>query len=174
MFHGVKHKQRPKLDYDTNKWICTLFNLRTVTQRDILGEPALEGVHSDGVDVTMTTLLGRTNMTDNSAVTFLHTMDEVNGTRWNATNPKNLLGQVQHKDFLDTLILFDHERKHSLSPVWAVDVSKPALRDMLIFFTRKPVVKEHPTYPYDALNDHEGMPMTVNMKLIDDEGVLKA
>lgn len=170
----MEHQHRPKLDYDTNKWICTLFNLRTVTQRDILGEPALEGVHSDGVDVTMTTLLGHTNMTDDSAVTFLHTLDEVNGTRWNATSPKYLLGQVQHKDFLDTLLLFDHERKHSLSPVWAVDESKPALRDMLIFFTRKPVIKGHPTYPYDPLNDHEGIPMEVNMKLIDGEGVLKA
>jgi hypothetical protein len=174
MLHGVEHKHRPKLDYDTNEWICTLFNLRTVTQSDILGEPALEGVHSDGVDLTMTTLLGHTNMTDNSAVTFLHTLDEVNGTRWNATNPKYLLGQVQHKDFLDTLLLFDHERKHSLSPVWAVDESKPALRDMLIFFTRKPVIKGHPTYPYDSLNDHEGMLMKVNMKLTDGEGVLKA
>jgi hypothetical protein len=122
----------------------------------------------------MATLLGHTNMTDDSAVTFLHTLDEVNGTRWNATNPKYLLGQVQHKDFLDNLLLFDHERKHSLSPVWAVDESKPALRDMLIFFTRKPVIKGHPTYPYDSLNDHEGMPMKVNMKLIDGEGVLKA
>lgn len=86
MVHGVEHKHRPKLDYDINTWICTLFNLHTVTQRDILGEPALEGVHSDGVDATMTTLLGRTNMTEDSAVTFLHTPDEVNGTRWNAIN----------------------------------------------------------------------------------------
>ncbi|MCJ1355768.1 MAG: hypothetical protein MMC33_005760 [Icmadophila ericetorum] len=170
MFHGVEHKHRSKLDYDTNNWICTLFNLRTVTQCDILGEPALEGVHSDGVDVTMTTLLGHTNMTDDSAVTFLHTLDEVNGTRWNATNPKYSLGQVQHKEFLDTLLIFDHERKHSLSPVWAVDESKPALRDMLIFFTRKPVIKGHPTYPYDSLNDHEVMPKTVKMKLIDGGG----
>ncbi|KAI9777632.1 MAG: hypothetical protein M1839_008686 [Geoglossum umbratile] len=171
MFHKVEHKHRPKLDYNNNKWICTLFNLRTVTQRDILGEPALEGVHSDGVDITMTTLLGHTNMTSDSAVTFLHTLDEVNGTRWNATNPKYLLGQVQHKHFLDTLLLFDHERKHSLSPVWAVDESKPALRDMLIFFTRKPVIKGHPTHPYDSLNDHEGMPMKLNMKRIDGQEV---
>jgi hypothetical protein len=112
-------------------------------------------------------------MTDDSAVT-LHTLDAVNSTRWNASNPKYLLRQVQHRDFLDAFLLFDYERKHSLSPVWAVDESKPALCDMLIFFTRKPVFKGHPTYLYDSLNDREGMPMKVNMKLIDGGGVLKA
>lgn len=167
MFHGIEHKHRPKLDYGTNESVCTFFNLRTFTQRGVLGEPALEGVHSDGVDLTMSTLLGHQNMSDNSAITFLHSNEEKNGTRWNEIDPKLLVRQVQHKDFLDTLLFFDHEHKHSLSPVWQVDESKPALRDILIFFTRKPVEKEHSSYPYESLSNHTGMPMQLDLNVID-------
>jgi hypothetical protein len=70
------------------------------------------------------------------------------------------------------LLLLDHERKHSLSPVWAVDKSKAALCDMPMFFARKPVIRGHPTYPHD-LNGHGGMPMTAEMTLIDGKKVLK-
>ncbi|KAJ5889083.1 hypothetical protein N7495_009124 [Penicillium taxi] len=118
---------------------CTLFNLRTVTNKDLVGEPALEGVHSDGVDFTMTTFLGSENMTSDSAVTFLHDMRAKNALRWDEVNPVHTMGSYQHRDFLDTLLFVDHERKHSLSPVHAVDPAWPATRDMLIFFTRKPV-----------------------------------
>ena len=54
--------QRPKLDYGNASWISTLFSIRTTTTPGLLGEPALEGVHSDGVDHTMTTFLGSANM----------------------------------------------------------------------------------------------------------------
>lgn len=72
MFAGVETKRRDLLDYNQKKnadgsrrdqFVCTLFHLRTVTQKGLIGEPALEGVHSDGVDFTMTTYLGSTNMT---------------------------------------------------------------------------------------------------------------
>ena len=60
--HGGEMAHRPKLEYDVNKNILTLFHLRTTTNQEILGEPALEGIYSDGVDHTMTTLLGHRNM----------------------------------------------------------------------------------------------------------------
>ncbi|WP_208870200.1 2OG-Fe dioxygenase family protein [Streptomyces monomycini] len=163
VFRGMSTVHRPKLDYDNPAWICTLFNLRTVSTPDLQGEPALEGVHSDGVDHTMTTFLGSENMTADSAVTFLHDMREKNATRWNETDPELLLGQRQHRHFLDTLIVVDHERKHSLSPVSAVDKRMPATRDMLIFFTRKPVLEGHISHPYDSLKPHEGLPMAVEL-----------
>lgn len=79
MFAGVKTKRRELLDYDQtphadgskrDQHICTLFHLRTVTQVGLVGEPALEGVHSDGVDFTMTTYLGSENMAMVSALRF--------------------------------------------------------------------------------------------------------
>ncbi|EFR03887.1 hypothetical protein MGYG_06885 [Nannizzia gypsea CBS 118893] len=161
----VRHDsgQRPKLNYETEKFVCTLFNLRTVTSPDILGEPALEGVHSDGVDFTMTTFLGSENMSSDSATTFVHDMRAKNALRWNEVNPEHTLGSHQHREFLDTLLFVDHERKHSLSPVHAVDPSCPATRDMLIFFTRKPVVEGHPSHPFDSLNSHISLPMEVGL-----------
>ncbi|KAF5858847.1 hypothetical protein ETB97_003644 [Aspergillus alliaceus] len=161
MFHGMSFKQRPKLDYRTDNFICTLFNLRTVTNKDLVGEPALEGVHSDGVDFTMTTYLGSENMTRDSAVTFIHDIREQNALRWNETHPEYNLGSHQHRDFLDTLLFVDHERKHSLSPVYAADPERSATRDMLIFFTRKPVVEGHISHPYDSLQPHLSLPLEV-------------
>ncbi|MEU2061859.1 2OG-Fe dioxygenase family protein [Streptomyces sp. NPDC013455] len=163
VFREVPTAPRPKLDYGNPSWICTVFNLRTISTPDLVGEPALEGVHSDGVDHTMTTFLGCTNMTDDSAVTFLHDMREKNATRWNETDPELVLGQCRHRHFLDTLIVVDHERKHSLSPVSAVDERQPATRDMLIFFTRKPVLEGHISHPYDSLKAHDRLPMVIGL-----------
>ncbi|KAE8353032.1 2OG-Fe dioxygenase-domain-containing protein [Aspergillus coremiiformis] len=161
IFHGVSFKQRPKLNYETENFICTLFNLRTVTNKDLIGEPALEGVHSDGVDFTMTTYLGSENMTSDSAETFIHDIREQNALRWNQTNPEYSLGRYQHRDYLDTLLFVDHEKKHSISPVYALDPKHPATRDVLIFFTRKPVVEGHISHPYDSLNPHQSLPFEI-------------
>lgn len=161
MLHGVPTAPRPKLEYGINKWVCTLFNLRTVTTPDILGEPALEGVHSDGVDHTMTTYLSSNNMAPNSAATFMHGMGETTGIPLEEINPKHLLTRVQHKNFLDTLMIVDHERKHSLSPVYPIDKTQEATRDMLIFFTRKPVEKTHISGSIDSLTPHKELPMEV-------------
>jgi hypothetical protein len=161
MLHGVTIARRPKLEYGVNKWVCTLFNLRTVTTPDILGEPALEGVHSDGVDHTMTTYLGSNNMAPNSAATFMHGMGETTGIQLEEISPKHLLGRVQHKNLLDTLMIVDHERKHSLSAVYPIDKTKEATRDMLIFFTRKPVERTHISGSIDSLHAHKELPMEV-------------
>lgn len=161
VFHGVETARRPKLDYNSQKWICTLFNLRTITTPSMLGEPALEGVHSDGVDHTMTTYLGSNNMAPNSAVTFMHDMAETTGIPLDQTTTKLVMARSQHRHFLDTLLIVDHERKHSISPVYAIDKSQRATRDMLIFFTRKPTVKGHISDGIDSLNAHRVLPMEV-------------
>lgn len=165
MFRDTPFKHRPKLDYSTNDFICTLFNLRTVTTPDLVGEPALEGVHSDGVDFTMTTYLGSQNMTDSSAITFVHDNKEQNAISWDKTDPKYLLAVHQHRNFLDTLLFFDHEMKHSLSPVQALDQTNSTTRDMLIFFTRKPVMSTHSSFKYDSLKDHKRKPASVDLRV---------
>ncbi|KAJ5305494.1 uncharacterized protein N7443_005154 [Penicillium atrosanguineum] len=154
MCHGITVNERPKLNYRSNQWVCTLFALRTVTTPEMLGEPALEGVHTDGVDHTMTTYLRSTNMSSNSAVTFLHDIKEKTGIRLNETSPELIQARAQHRNFLDTLLIVDNERKHSISPVYAVDASREATRDMLIFFTRKPVVGDHISSDIDSLIPH--------------------
>lgn len=163
MIQGVEITHRPNLDYRTNNWICTLFNLRTITTPHLVGEPALEGVHSDGVDHTMTTFLSSDNMTDDSAITCIHDMREKNANKWDQADLSLILWQAQHRRFLDTLLVVDHERKHSLSPVMAADKTRRATRDMLIFFTRKPVMPGHVSHPYDSLTKHAELPMSIDL-----------
>jgi hypothetical protein len=160
---GIEVEPRPKIDYSAVNWVCTLFNIRTVTNEDLIGEPALEGVHSDGVDHTMTTFLGAENMTVDSAVTRLHDMQEINGLQWNEAREDLVVGQMVHRNFLDTMLIVDHERKHSVTSVVAIEPTRPATRDMLIFFTRKPASLGHVSHPYDSFRAHGDLPMSVDL-----------
>jgi hypothetical protein len=154
----VTVEPRPKLDYSSPSWVCTLFHLLTVTTPNMVGEPALEGVHADGVDHTMTTMLGSRNTSPDSAITFVHDARERNGIRYHQADSQLLFGSCQHRHFLDTLLVVDHERKHSVSPVWAEDPDHTATRDMLVFFTRKPTTPDHVSHPYDSLVRHRDLP----------------
>ncbi|KAE8371731.1 2OG-Fe dioxygenase-domain-containing protein [Aspergillus bertholletiae] len=130
-FLEVSFQHRPKLNYETENFVCSLFDVRTVTNRSLVGDPALEGVHSDGVDFTMTTYLGSENMTSDSAETFVHDNREENGVCWNQALTEYSLGSHQHRDCLDTLLIVDHEKKHSVSTLHAVNPDYPATRDKL-------------------------------------------
>lgn len=158
---GSEVEHRPGLDYASPKWITTAFHLRTSTTPELVGEPALEGVHQDGVDHTMTIFLGSENMVRESATTHLHSNQEVSGIQREDQNPEHVLSTAQHQDVLDTLIVVDHERKHSVSSVTPVDPSAAATRDMLILFTRKPVEHNHISHEYDSDEANEQAPLTV-------------
>ena len=161
MINGVDIAKRFDLNYDVNKWVCIVFSLRTHTTPDILGEPALEGVHSDGVDHTLVTFLGSKNMTSNSAATFLHSMDEVTGTPLRDASPLKIVGYNRHSTYLDTMMIVDHERKHSLTAVYAEDKTGLATRDVLIFFTRRPYLETHPAASLDSLKPHASLNVEV-------------
>jgi hypothetical protein len=165
MINGIDIARRPNLNYDLNKWVCTAFSVRTHTTPDLVGEPALEGVHSDGADHTLVTFLGANNMTSNSAATFLHSMDEITGTPLRESSPLKILGHNRHGTFLDTMMIIDHERKHSLTAVNAEDETKKATRDVLIFFTRKPYLETHSAASLDSLKPHTSL--GVELPLLD-------
>ncbi|PPG90784.1 hypothetical protein C5C00_01630 [Rathayibacter rathayi] len=163
MIDEVDVQHRPGLDYSRPQSVCTAFLLRTITSAEELGEPALEGVHSDGVDHTMTTLIGAENMTPDSAKTYVIDPSETAGKRWNEIEPEYQLGVYQHVDYLDTLLFADHERKHGVSPVFAADGSNIATRDMSILFTRRPALPEHVSFSYDGLEHHVERPMHIDL-----------
>jgi hypothetical protein len=163
MVGDMRIAHRPFLDYASPKWICTVFHTRTITTTELTGEPALEGVHSDGVDHTMTVFLGAENMTGDSAITRFHDMGEKNAIRWDETDPALSFGQRQHRHFLDTILIVDHERKHSVSTIAAHDEDRPAWRDMLVFFTRKLSVEGHVSAAYDSIEPHTTLPMSVGL-----------
>lgn len=154
---------RPGLDYDADKWVLTAFHTRTTSDAQHVGEPALEGVHSDGVDHTMTVLLGSRNMTEDSAVTRIHDMRERNALRWSDVDPELAIGRWKHHDFLDTILIVDHERKHSVSTIMRQDTAQSARRDMLVLFTRRPALPGHVSFEYDSLAPHQTLPMEVEL-----------
>lgn len=68
IIEGVDVVKRKNIIEENRKWVSTVFQLRTVTNNKIIGELAKEGVHSDGVEHTMTSLLYTQNMIENSAI----------------------------------------------------------------------------------------------------------
>jgi hypothetical protein len=167
IFHNVPVPPREYLNYASPSWICTMFNARTHTHRavGIHGEPALEGVHSDGSDHTMTVFLGANNMSPDSAVTFMHDNKEITGIQTCETNPSLIRGRVQHQHFLDTLMFVDHAFKHSVTSLSQVDDKRPATRDMLVVFTRKMKEDGHVSGYTDILDLHVGEPLCMPMWL---------
>jgi hypothetical protein len=147
----VPVRERVGLDYESTRSITTVFSLRTVSTPEQIGEPAMEGVHSDGVDHTMTVFLAADNLTELSGITRLHDIGVSSGIDWRAVLGTDIIDQVRHSNFLDTLIVVDNERKHSVTALFPQNVAITATRDMLIFFTRKPVVSAHPSEGIDSI-----------------------
>jgi hypothetical protein len=156
---GVDVNPRPMVDVSSKKLVTTVFHLRTVSNQSDIGHPAIEGVHSDGVEHTMTTFVGSENMRQDSAVSLILNNAHPNGVSFHDVDKQLVLGAAQHQDPFDTLLIADSERKHAVSEVFAKDPEKPATRDMLVVFTRHPFVEGHPTYPFDSLKGHQEIPL---------------
>lgn len=146
---------RPGLDYEKDTVLTEIFNVHTFTDQGIQGYPALEGVHQDGSDHTMTVILGASNITPDSGITFVHARDEITGVQHSETRMELLKGRYQHRDFLDTLLFKDNSTKHSVTPVYALDKSQPSYRDMFVIFSRKPRSETHLSGQPDSLKAHE-------------------
>ncbi|TVY40476.1 hypothetical protein LSUB1_G003288 [Lachnellula subtilissima] len=94
IFQGVRVNPRDRQDYSSTSWICNMFDASTHTDKKsgIQGEPALEGVHSDGSDHKMTVFLGSSNMRPDSAVTYIHDNRETTRIQMCETNPTLIKG----------------------------------------------------------------------------------
>ncbi|KAI9900913.1 hypothetical protein N3K66_005175 [Trichothecium roseum] len=162
VIHGVPVSHREGLDYGSRSWVTIMFNARTHTSRrdGLQGEPALEGVHSDGSDHTMTTFLGSDNMSAGSAVTYLHDLGERTGANVWETDPTLIRGRVQHRRALDTLLFADRDFKHSVTALHQHDEGMgPATRDMLVVFTRRPKTEGHISGYADTFDLHPTAPL---------------
>jgi len=164
---GIETLHRPGLNYESSASVCTMFHVRTLTTPTMLGEPALEGVHTDGVDHTMTTFLGAVNMGSDSASTYLHSKDEKGGIQLHETLPQKIRGRVRHVNLMDTLMLCDNELKHSATSLHPADPTKDATRDMMVFFTRKPYNDAHYAAGADSLKPHKDYPKIIPVDVID-------
>ncbi|GAB1193811.1 hypothetical protein APSETT444_003041 [Aspergillus pseudonomiae] len=167
VFQNVSITPRDRLDYSSQSWVCMMFNGRIVTDisKGIFGEPALEGVHSDGSDHTMSVLLRCDNMRPDSAVTFLHDNEETTGVPVSKVEPALIKARVQHRHFLDTLLFVDHDYKHSVTSLHPLCPSSIALRDVLVAFTRRPKMEGHISGYSDSMALHTESPMQIPLWL---------
>ncbi|KAE8334313.1 hypothetical protein BDV24DRAFT_170322 [Aspergillus arachidicola] len=167
LFHDVSITPRDRLDYSSPLWVCMVFNARTFTDKskDIFCEPALEGVHSDGSDHTMTVFLNSENMRSDSAVNFLHDNREMTGVPVSEVKPVLIKKLVQHRDFLDTLVFADNDHKHSVTSLYPACPSSIARRDMLVVFTRRPKTEGHVSGYGDSMASYSTCPMQIPLWL---------
>ncbi|MGO6992984.1 2OG-Fe dioxygenase family protein [Rhizobium johnstonii] len=160
LIKGLDIRPRPGLQPGQEQLVSTAFALRTISGNGLIGEPAAEGVHSDGVEHTLTMLVNVNNLTGDSAISTLHFNEETTGIHTNKVDERWVAGRVRHSQPLDTLVIVDTERKHSLTQVKQQVSDSLATRDMLILFTRRPCAPGHGSFAYDSLEPNMEHPLS--------------
>ena len=128
----------------------------------------IEGVHQDGQEFVMTTLLKTRNIDwkAGSCKTRVLRLEEPLNTHHNNVNPKNIIQDIQHRNYLDSIIWVDTSFKHVVSDIHAFDDTQPAHRDIIVSFTRRLADKngKSPMVPFDTETSHETLPRAFGMK----------
>ena len=151
----------------TGYWsICYSF---LVTTPKILGDPTSEGVHQDGGDFTMTVLLKSQNVNfdGGAGLVSIVNLNESFGTQYDQMNPENVITNLQPRNYLDTLIFVDTAVSHVVTPVTALDKSKPAHRDIFATTTRHMAKSDDINASYALLDKetpHETLPCAFALK----------
>jgi len=165
IMYGIDTLPRRGCDPARNWNMCGFF-LRTITTPNLLGEPAAEGVHQDGVEFTMTTMFKSGNMRADAAKSCLYNLKQEIGVQRHEADPQNIIDTVQHRNYLDTLIFVDNQLSHSVSPVHLDDPKRGAHRDMAVLFTRR-MAKAGGGFsaePFDSELGHDKLPFAMGLK----------
>jgi hypothetical protein len=104
-------------------WKIELHQFRIEAKAGAPGLPTPEGVHRDGVDCVLVLLVRRENVA--SAATTVH---DLSG---------RALGSFTLTEPFDAAIVDDARVMHGVTPVVALDPSRPAYRDVLVATFRK-------------------------------------
>jgi len=104
---------------DVESWRVEVHQFRIEARPNEPGQPTPEGVHRDGVDYVLVLLVDRVNIA--SGTTTIHDA---------AT--RELLGSFTLTRTFDAALVDDARVFHGVTPVEAIDPSKPAYRDVLV------------------------------------------
>ena len=168
MMYNVK--TRPRKGCDPNAMFSqTIFFARTISTPNIMGEPAAEGVHQDGVEFTMTTLLKSKNVdyeNQKAAISHLFNLNQTIGVSINEANSDNVISEAQHRHFLDTLLFIDNEMSHAVSTCKMIDPTDVAFRDMLLLFSRRMAPRDSSfiSAGFDSVKSHPLLPSAFALK----------
>jgi hypothetical protein len=103
---------------NVDTWNVETHQFRIEAKAGQAGFPTPEGVHRDGVDFVLVTLVNRSNI--DSGTTTIHDTDGVQ------------LGSFTLKHALDSAFVDDARVFHGVTPVTAIDGDLPAFRDVLV------------------------------------------
>lgn len=99
-------------------WFVEAHQFRIEAAAGAPGFPTPEGVHHDGVDCVLITMIARTNLDGGETV-----IEDDDGNR---------LAQFVLRDPLDTAVLDDPRVRHGVTPVAPADPALPSCRDVLV------------------------------------------
>jgi hypothetical protein len=99
-------------------WRIEVHQFRIEARGNEAGRPTPEGLHRDGVDYVLVLLVNRRNIA--SGTTSIHALDG------------RMLGQFTLTDPFDAALVDDSRVAHGVTPVEAIDSSRPAYRDVLV------------------------------------------
>ncbi len=100
------------------EWHVEVHQFRIEARPSEVGRPTPEGLHRDGVDYVLVLLIERENIA--SGMTTIHDLSGQTLGQFTLTNP------------FDAAIVDDQRVAHGVTPVQALDASKPAHRDVLV------------------------------------------
>jgi hypothetical protein len=159
---------RPGTDPNRNINVTTNFH-RIITTPTITGTSTPEGVHHDGSEYTMTTYLKSHNVDfeGGSAVVSLLNLEQPLGVDAQEVDPKNIIKSIQHRNYLDTLVIIDQALSHVATDMKAKHVAKPANRDIVVITARKMAEKggNYITAPFEEEEiPHQTLPCVFGIK----------
>jgi hypothetical protein len=99
-------------------WRIEVHQFRIEARGGEAGRPTPEGLHRDGVDYVLVLLVNRRNIA--SGTTSIHAPDG------------RTLGEFTLTDPFDAALVDDSRVAHGVTPVEALDASRPAYRDVLV------------------------------------------
>ncbi len=104
-------------------WHVEVHQFRIEARPDSAGLPTPEGMHQDGVDWVLVLMVDRDNIAEGE--TSIHGLN------------RTLLGSFTLREPLDSALVDDHLVFHGVTPVRALDPTKPAHRDVLVVTFRR-------------------------------------
>ena len=101
----------------SHPWLVDVHQIRITATAQEQGEPAPEGPHHDGEEFGVIHLVNRTNVA--GGITTVYSNQEP-------------LSSCTLREPLDTLLLWDPQVMHGVSPIGAVNPDEPGIRDTLL------------------------------------------
>ncbi len=109
----------------SDPWMVDIHQIRIIATSNENGEPTPEGIHHDENDFIWIHLIKRKNVSG--------------GINSIYSNDQKLLGDCTLNKNMDSIVLWDPKVMHAVTSIYPKDISKNAIRDvLLICFTRCP------------------------------------